>query len=98
LLRELREAAIFTQVTVLANRAATQAGLDPPWGVAALLSEMQGVGAADSVKALASRAANAGMFDLYLDFNTEDSTRYVMGREPDGQPSGPWAWQVPDRS
>jgi hypothetical protein len=81
---------------MLANRAAARAGLDVPWGVASLLSELQGAGAPDAVATLASRAANAGMFDIYLRFNGEPKTTYAMGREPDGQRSQPWTWRVPD--
>ena len=96
LLGELREAGAGDAVTaLLARDPAGHASLDNPWAVAALLEELREAGAGDAVTALAVRAANAGMFDLFLKVCPDEASSYPFGREPDGTPSQPWNWQEP---
>ena len=52
----------------------------------------------DAVTTLASRAANAGMFDLFLEFCPGEASSYPFGREPDETPSQSWKWQGPGQS
>ncbi len=49
----------------------------------------------DAVTALAARAANAGMFDVFLEVRPDEASSYRFGREPDGTPSQSWNWQEP---
>ena len=63
--------------------------------VAGLLEELREAGASDAVTALATRAANAGMFDLFLEVRPDEASSYLFGREPDGTPSQSWNWQEP---
>jgi hypothetical protein len=63
--------------------------------VADLLAELTAAGASDAAVGLSRRAANAGMFDLFLEFRPEEASSYPFGREPDGTPSRPWKWQEP---
>ena len=51
--------------------------------------------ARNSVITLATRAANAGMFDKYLEACPDEAPNYPFGREPHGAPSPPWNWQEP---
>jgi hypothetical protein len=44
---------------------------------------------------LAIRAANAGMFDLFLAVCPDEAPSYPSGREPEGPPSQSWKWQEP---
>ena len=53
------------------------------------------VGAEDAARTLAARAANAGMFDLFLKVRPDEASSYRFGREPDGTPSQLWRWQEP---
>jgi len=41
-------------------------------------------GAATVTAALVTRAANAGMFSLFLDVCPDEASSYPFGREPDG--------------
>jgi hypothetical protein len=69
-------------------------GLNDPGAVARLLEALGAVGAGDAVTVLAARAANAGMFDLFLEACPGEAARYLSGREPDGAPSQSWTWQA----
>jgi hypothetical protein len=60
---------------------------DQQRGVARLLAALRAAGADEAARALAARAADAGMFDL-----TEDRATYRFGREPDGAAALPWRW------
>jgi len=60
-----------------------------------LLRALREVGADDTIRTLADRAANAGMFDLFLAAHPDKASNYQFGREPDGTPSHPWKWQEP---
>jgi hypothetical protein len=91
LLRGLREAGASDAVTaLLARDPAGQASLGDPSAVAALLGELRAAGASDAVAVLAGRAANAGMFRLFLEVCPDEASSYRFGREPDGAPSQPW--------
>ncbi len=92
LLEALREAGASDAVTGLA---AGQASLDDPRAVAALLEALREAGASDAVTALATRAANAGMFHLFLEVHPDEASSYLSGRDPDGAPSQSWKWQEP---
>jgi hypothetical protein len=52
-------------------------------------------GAADAADALAARAADTGMFALFLERHPDQAALFRYGREPDGTPSQPWTWQEP---
>ena len=52
-------------------------------------------GAHDAARTLATRVANAGIFDDVLEVCPDEASRYLFGREPDGTPSRPWKWQEP---
>ena len=96
LLQELKlgEAGARDAVTcLLARDPAGQASLDDPGAVARLLRELRAAGAGDAVTALAARAANAGMFGLFLEVRPDEASSYPFGREPDGAPSQTWRWQ-----
>ena len=80
---------------LLARDPAGHARLDNPGGVARLLDALREAGDRDAARTLAVRAANAGMFDLFLKVYPDEASRYRFGREPDGAPSQPWKWQEP---
>jgi hypothetical protein len=46
-------------------------------------------GAAAAVRSLALRAADAGMFGLFLEARPDEAATYRFGREPDGTASPP---------
>ena len=94
LLRELREAAVDAAAT-LASRAATHISLTYPGYVVRLLEELRAAGAGEAAATLAVRAANAGMFQVFLDAGPGEASSHRFGREPDGTPSQPWSWQEP---
>jgi hypothetical protein len=73
---------------LLARDPAAQVPLGPNQqrGIARLLKALRAAGVGQAARALASRAANAGMFDL------QDRAGYPFGREPDGAPAPPWRW------
>jgi hypothetical protein len=96
LLRELRAAGASDAVTaLLARDPAGHVSPDDPDAVAGLLRELGAAGASDAVTALAVRAANAGMFDLFLEACPGEASGYPAGREPDGARSQTWKWQEP---
>lgn len=63
--------------------------------VARLLAALREAGAAEAARALATRAADAGMFALFLEARPDQAVAYRFGREPDGTPSPPWSWSEP---
>jgi hypothetical protein len=96
LLKALRETKARDEITaLLARDPASHASLDVRQAVASLLRELRVAGATDAFYTLADRAANAGMFDLFLKVRTDEAFSYRFGREPDGTPSQPWSWQQP---
>jgi hypothetical protein len=52
-------------------------------------------GAVEAAQLLAARAADAGMFSLFLDAHPDQAAAYRYGREPDGAPAQPWTWSEP---
>jgi hypothetical protein len=96
LLKQLRKAAAHDAISTLQAR-------DPPCALAStglrLLQrcwkELRKAGAGDAVITLTGRAADAGMFDLFLEVRREEASRYPFGREPDGSPSQTWNWPEP---
>jgi hypothetical protein len=81
--------------TLLARDPVRHASLDDPGALAALLGALRAAGVSDSVTALASRAANAGRVDLFLEVCPDEASSYRFGCEPDGSPSPAWKWQEP---
>jgi hypothetical protein len=63
--------------------------------VARLLAALREAGATEAVQVLAARAADAGMFGLFLEACPHEAPGYRFGREPDGTPSPPWSWSEP---
>jgi len=63
--------------------------------VARLLAALREAGAAEAVQTLAARAADAGMFGLFLEVHSDEAARFRFGREPDGTGSSPWSWSEP---
>jgi len=68
---------------------------DRQWAVARLLVALREAGAAAAVRTLALRAADAGMFGLFLEAQPDEALTYRWGREPDGTPSPSWSWSEP---
>jgi hypothetical protein len=69
---------------------------DRQWAVARLLEALREAGAVEAaVRTLARRAADAGMFGLFLEARPDDAAAYRFGREPDGTPSPAWTWSEP---
>jgi hypothetical protein len=96
LLRELQEAGAGDAVTtLLARDPAVHARLDDSVAVTRLLGALRAAGAGDAVTTLATRAANAGMFERFLEVCPDEAASYRSGREPDGTPSHTWRWQEP---
>ena len=60
-----------------------------------LLEALREAGASAAVTALTTRAANVGMFDIFLGAHRDKASNYLLGREPDGDPSQSWRWQEP---
>jgi len=96
LLGALREVGAGDAVaTLLARDPVGHACLDNRRAVAELLQALQAAGASDAVTALAARAANAGMFYLFLEVRPDEASSYRFGRQLDGTPSQSWRWQEP---
>ena len=104
LLEELRAAGTGEAVAaLLARNPAGQVavGSDQPFRltrrrhVARLLAALHAAGADDAARVLARRAAEAGLFGLFLETYPDEAPGYRFGREPDGEPSPSWTWQPP---
>jgi hypothetical protein len=63
--------------------------------VARLLAALREADAAEAVRILAARAADAGMFGLFLEVHPDQAARFRFGREPDGTGSPSWHWSEP---
>jgi hypothetical protein len=63
--------------------------------VARLLAALRAASADEAAQALTVRAADAGMFGLFLEARPDQAGAYRFGREPDGTPSPPWSWSEP---
>jgi hypothetical protein len=100
LLEELRAAGAVEAVRVLLARGpGSRAALDASPGyqraVARLLAALHVAGATEAIEELAARAADAGLFSLFLDVHPDQAAAYRFGREPDGSPAEPWSWSEP---
>ncbi|HYB16058.1 MAG TPA: hypothetical protein VEF71_11380 [Streptosporangiaceae bacterium] len=104
LLTELRAAEAGEAAdTLLARDPAGQVavGFDQPFrpirqrDVTRLLAALREAGADEAVGVLATRAADAGMFGLFLEVHPDEAASYRFGREPDGVPSRAWTWHEP---
>ena len=92
-LAELRAAGADDALQVLLDRdPGGQVSLGPNQqrGVDRLLTALRAAGAGQAARALAARAADAGMFNL-----EEIRAGYPFGREPDGAASPRWRWAEP---
>jgi len=88
LLGALHEAGASAAVrTLLARDPAARVSLDDPVGAAWLLRALDEAGASEAAATLADRAADAGMFDIFLKVHPDEASSYLLGREPDGAPS-----------
>ena len=76
----------------LADRAAAHAPLNNPEAVAWLLDSLREAGAQRQATALADRLPGAGMFELFRKQEGRQD-QFWFGREADGSPAGPWAWE-----
>jgi hypothetical protein len=104
LLEELRAAGAREAVAALLARdpaGQVAVGSDGPFRstrrrhVARLLAELFAIGALDAARVLAVRAADAGLFGLFLEAYPSEAFDYRFGREPDGTPSPWWTWRPP---
>jgi len=104
LLTELRAAGADEAAdTLLARDPAGQVsvGFDQPFrlsrqrDVTRLLAALREAGAEEAVGVLATRAADAGMFGVFLEVHPDEAAGYRFGREPDGAPSRAWTWHEP---
>ena len=96
LLQALREAgADHAVAALLARDPATHVSVNWPPGVTALVESLRAAGADHAVTVLASRVANAGEFNLFLNVFPVQASSYPFGREADGTPSQSWNWQEP---
>jgi uncharacterized protein YidB (DUF937 family) len=68
---------------------------DRQWAVARLLVALREAGATEAVRTLALRAADVGMFGLFLEAQPDEAPTYRWGREPDGTPLPSWSWSEP---
>ena len=91
LLASLRDAGAQEQAVALADRAAAPAPPESPEAVAALLDSLRRAGAQQQAAALAESLPRAGMFELFLKQESNQG-RFRFGREADGSPAEPWAW------
>jgi hypothetical protein len=107
LLEELRAAGADEAVAALLARdpaGQVAVGSDRPFRstrrrhVARLLAALRAAGAFDAARVLAVRAADAGLFALFLEAYPGEAFDYRFGREPDGSPSPSWTWRPPGGS
>ncbi len=89
LLRALSAAGAEAQVSSLATRAATDTGFRAMWAPGGLLKAMREMGAEAQADLFEKRILDKGELQ---DYNRDGMTRYRFGREPDGTPADPWAW------
>jgi len=86
--------------TLLDRDPARQARLDRPQDVARLIQALRAAGAGEAAGILARRAAEAGMFGVFLAYQSNGTdaggaVSYRYGREPDLTPAPPWRWAPP---
>jgi uncharacterized protein YidB (DUF937 family) len=93
LLGSLQNAGAEEQVAaLLARDPAAHVALNDPDAVASLLDELHKAGADEQAAALADRLPAAGMFALFLEWKGV-ADEFHFGREADGTPTAPWAWE-----
>ena len=81
------------QATALLRRdPAAHVALDDPGAVARLLDRLREAGAQEQATALADRLPGVGMFELFREQEGRQG-RFRFGRETDGSPARPWAWE-----
>ncbi|WP_188186917.1 hypothetical protein [Nonomuraea sp. SYSU D8015] len=90
LVSSLRRLGADDQVITLANRAATEAPLDP-LTAAFLLDRLREAGAHEQFSTLAERMPAAGWFDEFRNID-DHRERFRFGCEWDGSPSAAWTW------
>jgi hypothetical protein len=92
LLKTLREVGTEAQVTTLLSRdPAARTPLDNSYHASQLLEALQEAGAQDQARLLINRLPGEGFFDVWLYEGNEE--RFRFGREADGRPAEPWAWE-----
>jgi glycerol uptake facilitator-like aquaporin len=91
LLRELRAAGADDQVAALADRAAAHTAFTVPGEAQWLLQALRSVGAGPQAGLFAERLPAVGHFAIFLEY-VGCPERFRFGREPDGRPAPPWAW------
>ena len=74
------------------GRSRRRHSLDDPAAVARLLDSLREAGAEEQTTALADRLPEAGMFELFREQEGRQD-RFRFGREADGSPARPWAWE-----
>ena len=94
LLDSLRAAGAPEQAAALLRRdPAAHVALDDPYAVARLLDSLRAAGAPEQAAALGDRLLpEADMFGLFLK-QKGLADQFRFGREADGSPAGPWAWE-----
>ena len=93
LLDRLREAGAHEQAAaLLARDPAAHVPLDNPRGVARLLDSLRGAGADEQAAALICRLPAAGMYGLFLQYQTSGD-RFHFGLEADGTHAAAWNWE-----
>jgi len=77
---------------LLARDPAAHAALDEPDFVVRMLEILRRAGARGQAAALTDRRPAAGMFGLFLE-QSGAADQFRFGREADGTPAAPWAWE-----
>jgi len=80
-------------MAALAAEAAAQVDLDDEDGTERLLEELLRAQAVGAARILTERAADVGMFDMFLRANPAQAPDYKFGRTSDGAQAQPWIWQ-----
>ena len=92
-LDSLRQAGAHEQLTTLLRRdPAAQGSLDYPSAADGLLDSLRRAGAHEQVAKLTDRLPGEGFFDDFLKQQVRRD-QFRFGREPDGSPAAPWAWE-----
>ncbi|OEJ22940.1 hypothetical protein AR457_37655 [Streptomyces agglomeratus] len=91
LLNSLDEAAPQDQVAALAERAVRHIPVDPesPQAFSSMLDSLRRIGAHEQITVLLERLPSAGLASQFAD----QGKHFRFGREPDGSPAAPWAWE-----
>lgn len=91
LLNSLDEAVPQDQVAALAERAVRHIPVDPesPQAFSSMLDSLRRIGAHEQITVLLERLPSAGLASQFADQGKD----FTFGREPDGSPAAPWAWE-----